>query len=143
MGARIVLTDEAFDKAMFDIKSLNWKTRFEAVDLLEMTPKKQMSVVVEELSTLLLADEDVRVRKIAAETLGKLEDKRASKALLEAANDPELGIRIKSLAALGNLHEQAAFDLFVQLLEDKSQHYNIRSVAVGSLSKYEDNRSYK
>jgi HEAT repeat protein len=58
------------------------------------------------------------VRVKAASELGKLKDKKAEKALIEALSDPNMGVRSNAAFALGELGSQEAGPRLMALLKD-------------------------
>jgi HEAT repeats len=67
---------------------------------MKITPE-QKAGVIQLLCQILLSDRDYRVRMIASESLGKLQDPRAISALTRAASDdPAFQVRISAVEAL-------------------------------------------
>jgi len=71
---------------------------------------------VEPLITV-LGDEDWRIRQFAAETLGKIGDKRAVEPLIKALSDDHMWVRIYAVGALGKIGDERAVKPLITSLE--------------------------
>ncbi len=78
-------------------------------------------------------DQDVSVRLIAANALGKIGDSRAVESLAKLLKDKNVDIRKQATVALGKIGDPRAVEPLVQLLEDKDD--DVRTLAGGALGK--------
>jgi HEAT repeat protein len=81
-----------------------------------------------------LTDSDGVVRKLAAETLGRIGDARAVAPLIPALNDDDEHVRRCAVEALGNLGDASAVDPLVALLTGYDIDFRLRAViALGKI----------
>lgn len=96
--------------AMRFLTNLNSRIRADAANTLARIKSK---VAVEQLKTMLLADDDAIARANAARALGAAEDKNSASLLIEAAlNDDDLRVRVSAIRALASIQaKETAADL--------------------------------
>lgn len=87
----------------------------------------------------LLSDEDQRVRAVAAEALGNVDDPRTLAPLMRALNDSASEVRINAAEALGNLGDPRAVEPLIRALYDSAG--GVRERAAGALGKLNDARA--
>ncbi|MCK4463691.1 MAG: HEAT repeat domain-containing protein [Candidatus Omnitrophica bacterium] len=94
----------------------------------------------------LLKDEDVKIRRVTAKTLGALKDKKATEMLNEALlNDYDPQVRFFAVRSLEQIGDPRVLDTYILLLKDNDARIRLFSVmalgkikstkAVGALSK--------
>lgn len=82
-----------------------------------------------------LKDNNPQVRSLAAFSLGRIREPRASKPLIKTLEDSEPEVRMNSAEALGNLGDTEAVEPLLRLLEDEDDRVIISSVvALGKLN---------
>jgi HEAT repeat protein len=86
-----------------------------------------------------LVEGDVETRGKAAETLGKLRDKRAVQPLIKALGDSNLGVRKNAALALGKIGDARAIKSLIEALNDLAFH--VREAAAKALGKLGDSRA--
>lgn len=79
-----------------------------------------------------LSDPDEYVRKISAETLGRLRHPQALPGLIKSLSDADDGVRSTAAEALGKLHDQSAVAPLAELLL-KDGYGNVREMASRAL----------
>ncbi|MBZ0317428.1 MAG: HEAT repeat domain-containing protein [Anaerolineae bacterium] len=87
----------------------------------------------------LLSDADQRVRAIAAEALGNVDDPRILAPLMRALNDSASEVRINAAEALGKLGDLRAVEPLIRALYDSAG--GVRESAAGALGKLNDARA--
>lgn len=93
------------------------RMRRQAVAALEVLADRR---AVEPLITVLGKDESHEVRANAARALGKLGDRRATLALIEALQDPAWEVRSSAVCALERLEDPQAVLPLIALLQDRN-----------------------
>lgn len=83
-----------------------------------------------------LKDQDVEVRRAAAQALANLEDPRAVPGLIGALEDQDTEVRLYAAMALGQLEDKRAVAPLLGLLKDRS--VDVRRHALGALSNFPD-----
>ena len=83
------------------------------------------------LITALAPERQQRIRLLAAEVLGKTGGKRAVKALLTAARDPEWRVRWQAVAALGRIADKQAVETLATAMRDPE--WQVRQKATEAL----------
>ncbi|MEO8450269.1 MAG: HEAT repeat domain-containing protein [Gemmatimonadota bacterium] len=82
-----------------------------------------------------LKDEDVQVRRAAAQSLGNREDRRAVPALAQALKDPDTEVRMHAIEALASFEDPRAIDGLIAALRDESAE--VREHAAEGLSHFD------
>lgn len=82
-----------------------------------------------------LKDDDAQVRRAAANSLGRLEDRRAVPGLIGALRDPVADVRAAAADALGDFEDPRAIGPLSALLTDANA--DVKQEALGALSNYE------
>ncbi|MGE0440592.1 MAG: HEAT repeat domain-containing protein [Gemmatimonadales bacterium] len=98
-------------------------------------PQDTSSAVIAALSAA-LRDDNVGVRRAAAQSLGNLGDRRALTALLAAVGDTDDEVRASVVGALGELEELRATDALLGRSRDPS--VEVRRRAVQGLAQFDD-----
>jgi len=89
---------------------------------------------VQELVKRLESTEDPVLRRGLCEELGRIRDKKATSALIQALNDEDFGVRMNACDALGNIGDERATPKLIELLKDKHSQVKISAIsALGSI----------
>lgn len=91
---------------------------------------------IEQLSEMLLHDEDSSIRELIVEALGNLGDPKAVQALGKALEDKNIEVRSMAVYALGQLGGEKAMSLIKKAQKDKSEV--VRQAATEALEMSED-----
>jgi HEAT repeat protein len=90
--------------------------------------------IVYDLTYAALSGLDIAGRLRAVTDLGKSDDPRAVRPLMDLVGDPDPAIRGGAIAALGQLKSGRPVDLLVERLRDRSEQEHIRLLAAGALA---------
>jgi len=89
---------------------------------------------VKELIKRLESTQDPVLRRGLCEELGRIRDKKATPALIEALNDEDFGVRMNACDALGNIGDEKATPKLIELFKDKHNQVKISAIlALGSI----------
>ena len=77
-------------------------------------------------------DADRRLRAVTA--LGKSDDPRAVRPLMDLVTDRDPAIRLGAISALGQLKSGRPVDVLIERLRDRSEQVDIRRQAAGTLA---------
>ena len=88
-----------------------------------------------------LKSEDVEERLDAIRTLGQMDDPKATEALVAAASDLDMRVRIKAIDALGHVQAKDATPLLVQQLFMRDTDLGTKRRILASLGKIGDRRA--
>ena len=118
-----------------------WQAAYElAKSIKRGEAKTQPNLVVDVVSVYRSAKEDdPRVRQYLSIVLGKLGDRRATPALLEAVRDPNVETRIYAILGLGMLRDPAAVPHLLEAANDSDK--DVRKSAIGALGELGDPRA--
>jgi hypothetical protein len=86
-----------------------------------------------------LKDEEENLRTGAAETLGKIGDKRAVESLIEALRDEDCDVRKEAAYALGEIGDKRAVEPLIAALRDEDS--GVREAAASALGEIGDKRT--
>jgi HEAT repeat protein len=85
--------------------------------------------------------DDPEARLEAVRALGEINEPKAIEYLLQAANDPDMRIRIKAIDTLGNAHAKDATGLLIQQLFLRSTDLPTKQRVLAALGKIGDSRA--
>ncbi|TMB55752.1 MAG: HEAT repeat domain-containing protein, partial [Deltaproteobacteria bacterium] len=88
-----------------------------------------------------LNGDDPEARLEAVRALGEINEPKAIEYLLQAANDPDMRIRIKAIDTLGNAHAKDASGLLIQQLFLRSTDLPTKQRILAALGKIGDTRA--
>lgn len=84
------------------------------------------------LETVLSTDEDAYVRECAALKIGSFRKERSIPTLVKALSDQSLGVRVRAIAALGEIGRSAT-PILIEMMEEELAREKIREITATSL----------
>ena len=119
-------------------ESRRWQAAFELSNVISSNEELRRSDFVEDVIAVYKGstEEDPRVRRFLALTMGRLGDRRAVPALVEGLNDPEAENQIYTLWALGSIGDNSAVPSVLKQLQH--QDPAVRKVAAYVLGALKD-----
>ncbi|MFA5331007.1 MAG: HEAT repeat domain-containing protein [Methanoregula sp.] len=89
---------------------------------------------VYDLAELAVSGKTTEERLRAVTALGKSDDPRAIRPLMELTADPDPTIRSGTIAALGQLKSGRPVEVLIARLRDRAEHHDIRCLAAETLA---------
>ena len=131
-------TTKSLNDYLKDLKSENWKVRYDAVIELGVEKVQDARVALEER---LLEDENDLVREAAARSLYWLENPESVKAIVKALQDRNWRVREKAAATLGKIGTKEEIPALEKLLSDPEPL--VRDKASESIRKIKEREQMK
>lgn len=135
-----VSTKKDIDALLKQLKNEDDDTRINAAWMLGNVKNKDKRIVPA-LADRLLHDENGPVRWYAVKSLGKLKDRRAIPAILEAVNDVDTEVREDVVQAFGRIGGKDLVEPAVKMLDD--DFISVRVAAVMAVESFNDPRGNK
>jgi HEAT repeat protein len=126
----------SIERLLEDLKSSDDQVRYNAVKAIREAPDAKAT----EALVAALDDPYDMVKRVAADALGKIGDRKTTAIVLQhAQSDKDIGTRCMCVAALGNLEDPSVFDSLVSFLSHEDP--TMRGNAAEALGKLGDPRA--
>lgn len=141
---KLAANDASIPSYLSDIRSGSDHRKFQAAYELSKSIKRGEAAQYPNLAPQLVElyrrakDDDPRVRQYLALVMGKIGDRRATPALLEALGEPLVETRIYALAALAELRDPASVPAIANAARDEEK--DVRKTALFTLGEIRDPR---
>ena len=142
---RLASNEQSIPEYLSEIRSGSDHRKFQAAYELSKSIKrgeaKQYPNLAEQVVEVYRAskDDDPRIRQYLTLVLGKIGDRRATPALIEALREPIVETRIYALVALAELRDPAALPAILEAARDPEK--DVRKTALFTLGQYDDART--
>ena len=142
---RLASNEQSIPEYLSEIRSGSDHRKFQAAYELSKSIKrgeaKQYPNLAEQVVEVYRAskDDDPRIRQYLTLVLGKIGDRRATPALIEALREPVVETRIYALLALAELRDPAALPAILEAARDPEK--DVRKTALFTLGQYADART--